>query len=300
MGNNTGSVLQITRPARRCVTINKPEFKCQQLPLFLFFLCFFSSDRWFDYLLFLRWSHFAFFNQWFSLISADKTGKTVYLSKKTTVRNDIVCIISAGCLQTFVPFLTFFNKIHSKSVIFCDFQLNSLTSLVKKNFFLKFQSFFTSCTLKIYLKTLKFCILQKMPDLGDEKDSDKIDEYVKQYAGSRSIKRVRFIESCNNFINQSSVFQVLVANNGLAAVKCLISIRQWLQKQFDTNSVVSFVCIATEDEMKAASRKFSGKIKEFEKNQVKIRKNWEFLFFFPNLNKSYKYTKEIHRKRPKS
>ncbi|CAI2352153.1 unnamed protein product [Caenorhabditis sp. 36 PRJEB53466] len=75
-----------------------------------------------------------------------------------------------------------------------------------------------------------------MPDLGNKSDSHKIDEFVKQYAGSRSIRRV------------------LVANNGLAAVKCLNSIRQWLQKQFDTSDVVSFVCIATPDELNAASQ----------------------------------------------
>uniref|UniRef100_A0A8R1ISL4 Biotin carboxylation domain-containing protein n=1 Tax=Caenorhabditis japonica TaxID=281687 RepID=A0A8R1ISL4_CAEJA len=73
-----------------------------------------------------------------------------------------------------------------------------------------------------------------MPDLGLE-NSEEIHEFVKQYSGSKPIKRV------------------LIANNGLAAVKCLISIRQWLQKQFNTSSVVSFVCIGTPDEMDAAS-----------------------------------------------
>ncbi|CAX65073.1 acetyl-CoA carboxylase [Caenorhabditis elegans] len=78
-----------------------------------------------------------------------------------------------------------------------------------------------------------------MSDLGDENssdpDSNKIDEFVKMLEGGRSIKRI------------------LVANNGLAAMKCLISIRQWLQNQFGTSGVVSFVCIATEDEMRSAS-----------------------------------------------
>lgn len=59
-------------------------------------------------------------------------------------------------------------------------------------------------------------------------------------------------------IDKIEYFQILVANNGLAAMKCLISIRQWLQNQFGTSGVVSFVCIATEDEMRSASRKFFG------------------------------------------
>ncbi|ULT93021.1 hypothetical protein L3Y34_002895 [Caenorhabditis briggsae] len=76
-----------------------------------------------------------------------------------------------------------------------------------------------------------------MSDLGEENssDPDRIEEFVRQFVGGKSIKRV------------------LIANNGLAAMKCLISIRQWLQNQFVTSDVVSFVCIATEDEMKSAS-----------------------------------------------
>ncbi|CAL2038637.1 unnamed protein product [Caenorhabditis brenneri] len=78
-----------------------------------------------------------------------------------------------------------------------------------------------------------------MADLGEENGSDptmnRIDEFVRKLEKGKSIKRV------------------LIANNGLAAMKCLISIRQWLHYQFDTSSIVSFVCIATEDEMKSAS-----------------------------------------------
>ncbi|KAF1755629.1 hypothetical protein GCK72_012079 [Caenorhabditis remanei] len=75
-----------------------------------------------------------------------------------------------------------------------------------------------------------------MSDLGsDPVPDDRIDEFVRQFEGGKSIKRV------------------LIANNGLAAMKCLISIRQWLQNQFVTSDVVSFVCVATEDEMKSAS-----------------------------------------------
>lgn len=78
-----------------------------------------------------------------------------------------------------------------------------------------------------------------MSNLGEENGSEPIpnqlDEFVKHFVGGKSIKRV------------------LIANNGLAAMKCLISIRQWLQNQFVTSDVVSFVCIATDDEMKSAS-----------------------------------------------
>uniref|UniRef100_A0A1I7T0B6 acetyl-CoA carboxylase n=1 Tax=Caenorhabditis tropicalis TaxID=1561998 RepID=A0A1I7T0B6_9PELO len=78
-----------------------------------------------------------------------------------------------------------------------------------------------------------------MSDLGEENCSDppinRIDEFVRQFEKGRSIKRV------------------LIANNGLAAMKCLISIRQWLQNQFDTSDIVTLICIATEDEMKSAS-----------------------------------------------
>ncbi|CAB3405762.1 unnamed protein product [Caenorhabditis bovis] len=50
-----------------------------------------------------------------------------------------------------------------------------------------------------------------------------------------------------------TIRRILVANNGLAAMKCIISIREWLQNQFDNDGIIKFICMVNDDELDAGS-----------------------------------------------
>lgn len=45
--------------------------------------------------------------------------------------------------------------------------------------------------------------------------------------------------------------QVLIANNGIAAVKCMRSIRRWSYEMFKTERAVRFVVMVTPEDLKA-------------------------------------------------
>lgn len=59
-----------------------------------------------------------------------------------------------------------------------------------------------------------------------------VEEYVKNRDGKRVIKRV------------------LVANNGIGAVKCIRSMRSWAYQTFGDERIVQFVAMATPDDLR--------------------------------------------------
>jgi len=61
----------------------------------------------------------------------------------------------------------------------------------------------------------------------------KLEKYVKDKGGSRVIKKI------------------LIANNGMAATKAILSMRQWAYLQFGSESVLQFVAMATPDDLDA-------------------------------------------------
>lgn len=48
-----------------------------------------------------------------------------------------------------------------------------------------------------------------------------------------------------------SVLQVLIANNGIAAVKCMRSIRRWSYEMFRNERTIRFVVMVTPEDLKA-------------------------------------------------
>src|SRR4051812_15592605 len=60
-----------------------------------------------------------------------------------------------------------------------------------------------------------------------------LSEYVKYYGGKRVIEKV------------------LIANNGIAAVKAMRSIRRWAYETFGNERTVRFVVMATPEDLKA-------------------------------------------------
>jgi hypothetical protein len=50
--------------------------------------------------------------------------------------------------------------------------------------------------------------------------------------------------------NLSSLFKVLIANNGIAAVKCMRSIRRWSYEMFKNERSIRFVVMVTPEDLK--------------------------------------------------
>lgn len=48
-----------------------------------------------------------------------------------------------------------------------------------------------------------------------------------------------------------SLLQVLIANNGIAAVKCMRSIRRWSYEMFRNERTIRFVVMVTPEDLKA-------------------------------------------------
>lgn len=47
------------------------------------------------------------------------------------------------------------------------------------------------------------------------------------------------------------LFQVLIANNGIAAVKCMRSVRRWAYEMFRNERAIRFVVMVTPEDLKA-------------------------------------------------
>lgn len=75
--------------------------------------------------------------------------------------------------------------------------------------------------------------------LGQDRYQDRdfhiatAEEFVKKFGGTRVINRV------------------LIANNGIAAVKCMRSIRRWSYEMFKNERAVKFVVMVTPEDLKA-------------------------------------------------
>lgn len=100
-------------------------------------------------------------------------------------------------------------------------------------------------------------------------------EFVTRFGGTRVIEKVRTIvplELLNAYLSDSaavsdfclstqvkSVFnllQVLIANNGIAAVKCMRSIRRWSYEMFRNERTIRFVVMVTPEDLKANAGNF--------------------------------------------
>eukprot|EP00448_Togula_jolla_P028624 CAMPEP_0170621536 /NCGR_PEP_ID=MMETSP0224-20130122/28649_1 /TAXON_ID=285029 /ORGANISM="Togula jolla, Strain CCCM 725" /LENGTH=2149 /DNA_ID=CAMNT_0010947793 /DNA_START=63 /DNA_END=6512 /DNA_ORIENTATION=- len=67
----------------------------------------------------------------------------------------------------------------------------------------------------------------------DMTPEELLEQYVKEKGGSRVIKKI------------------LIANNGMAATKAILSMRQWAYLQFGSESVIQFVVMATPEDLDA-------------------------------------------------
>lgn len=66
---------------------------------------------------------------------------------------------------------------------------------------------------------------------------------------SREFKSVAdFVQAMNG---KRVISKILVANNGIAAVKVIRSVRRWSYEMFGTEKVISFVAMATPEDLKA-------------------------------------------------
>uniref|UniRef100_A0A3B4B446 Biotin carboxylation domain-containing protein n=1 Tax=Periophthalmus magnuspinnatus TaxID=409849 RepID=A0A3B4B446_9GOBI len=61
----------------------------------------------------------------------------------------------------------------------------------------------------------------------------------------------RRIDLQRDFTVASPVSEVLIANNGIAAVKCMRSIRRWAYEMFRNERAIRFVVMVTPEDLKA-------------------------------------------------
>lgn len=73
--------------------------------------------------------------------------------------------------------------------------------------------------------------------------------------GDRVINKVIGLILC--FFSTFAFFQVLIANNGIAAVKCMRSIRRWSYEMFRQENAIKFVAMVTPEDMQANAGKVS-------------------------------------------
>jgi len=69
-----------------------------------------------------------------------------------------------------------------------------------------------------------------------------------------------------------STLQVLIANNGIAAVKCMRSIRRWSYEMFKNERAVRFVVMVTPEDLKGTPFSVIVVVSTFLVHGVKIQK----------------------------
>jgi len=71
---------------------------------------------------------------------------------------------------------------------------------------------------------------------------------------------------------QCSTLQVLIANNGIAAVKCMRSIRRWSYEMFKNERAVRFVVMVTPEDLKGTPFSVIVGVSKCLVHRVKIQK----------------------------
>lgn len=87
-------------------------------------------------------------------------------------------------------------------------------------------------------------------------------EFITRFGGNRTIEKVRVTfrpsgltfpgpHATAAFLRPFLLRQVLIANNGIAAVKCMRSIRRWAYEMFRNERTIRFVVMVTPEDLKA-------------------------------------------------
>lgn len=85
-------------------------------------------------------------------------------------------------------------------------------------------------------------------------------EFITRFGGNRTIEKVRVTSRTSALTSPCSTAallrfflprQVLIANNGIAAVKCMRSIRRWAYEMFRNERTIRFVVMVTPEDLKA-------------------------------------------------
>ncbi|CAH8869203.1 unnamed protein product [Trichobilharzia szidati] len=88
--------------------------------------------------------------------------------------------------------------------------------------------------------------------LGRSDDNSDYNAHTLNKASS--VAKVRF-SSPEDFVRKSGgvriIEKILIANNGIAAVKCMRSLRKWSYATFGSSDVLRFVCMATPEDIQA-------------------------------------------------
>ncbi|CRG94893.1 biotin carboxylase subunit of acetyl CoA carboxylase, putative [Plasmodium gallinaceum] len=78
------------------------------------------------------------------------------------------------------------------------------------------------------------------------------EEYI-NYVNERRYPYFNFLKNKNDKI----IKKLLIANNGMAALKCILSLKEWLFKNFYDENLIKIIVLATEDDIKSNTKYIS-------------------------------------------
>ncbi|CAD2111750.1 biotin carboxylase subunit of acetyl CoA carboxylase, putative [Plasmodium vinckei] len=77
-------------------------------------------------------------------------------------------------------------------------------------------------------------------------------DYI-NYINERRYPYINYLKTKNEKI----IKKLLIANNGMAALKCILSLKEWLFKTFNDENLIQIIVLATEDDIKSNSKYIS-------------------------------------------
>ncbi|CRH01228.1 biotin carboxylase subunit of acetyl CoA carboxylase, putative [Plasmodium relictum] len=103
----------------------------------------------------------------------------------------------------------------------------------------------------------KFSILEGKADFLTYEEKNKIKKKAfEEYVNYISERRYPYFNFLNNK-NDKIIKKLLIANNGMAALKCILSLKEWLFKNFYDENLIKIIVLATEDDIKSNAKYIS-------------------------------------------
>jgi hypothetical protein len=115
----------------------------------------------------------------------------------------------------------------------------------------------TTCSLPLSFRKMSGLSMASSATLRQMTTVTSPKELSELLGGGRVINKVRALVVYKSMARfRSWLFQILIANNGIAAVKCMRSIRRWSYEMFRQENTIKFVAMVTPEDMKANAGSF--------------------------------------------
>ena len=85
----------------------------------------------------------------------------------------------------------------------------------------------------------------------DAAPAGSVKDFVAKHDGHTVITNVSIKDVLPTTVNHLTILQVLIANNGIAAVKEIRSVRKWAYEMFNNERAIQFTVMATPEDLQA-------------------------------------------------